>query len=241
MEWLWILLLPALWVFRNVLKKYELSRKKDTEENREERVLKLIGEIQAIPFVEYEGYSGETNEEGERLEKRRDEVLEKLMKKEEAEEEAEKLKREFQAFSEKKKEGFRRWETIQANIQSAIEENTAFFDETNFYPTDYLFDINRLRQKSEDAREYQLENPLKESGETEEFLQQFKEKIQLFKQVHGEVSELLPKLSDYEKELKGSHQAEYLMKKQEMFSLLQQGNVNEVKKKLNYFRSKVKN
>lgn len=241
MEWLWILLLPALWVLRNVLKRYELSRKKDSEENREERVLKLIGEIQAIPFVEYDGYSGETKEEGERLESRRDEVLEKLMKKEEAEEEAEKVKKEFQDFSEGKKEGFRRWEKIQADIQSAIEENTAFFDETNFYPTDYLFDINRLRQKSEDAREYQLENPLKDSGETAAFLHEFNEKIQAFKQVHGEVSDLLPKLSDYENELRGSHQTEYLMKKQEMFSLLQQGKVEEVKKKLNYFRSKAKN
>jgi hypothetical protein len=240
MEWIILAMLPLLWMMWRRWRAYE-DKREGQGESGDDRLLELIGVIRCLPTIEFEGYEDETKERAESLENRKDELYERLMKKEEETEAVKLLTEDYDRFFEEKREGFHEWESMQQKIEEAIRDHTAFFDETNFYPTDYLFDINRLRQKAEDARTYQLEDPLREREDAEGMVEAFITKIEAFKDVHRRVTELLPALEHYEKTLNAAQQSEYLVKKQALFAHLQQGKLDEVKKQLPYFRAKAKN
>lgn len=136
---------------------------------------------------------------------------------------------------------FNEWQLIQLTLEGMIEERTTFVTQGNFYPKEYVYDINRMRTKKEKAREYQMMNPLKPLKEVNEFIKEQNEKVAIYKEIKEKVEAMLVNLETYESNLKyKKDQVLYFSKKQELFIHLQNGELKEAKKLLKYFNSKIK-
>ncbi|MCK2000113.1 hypothetical protein MZM54_01775 [[Brevibacterium] frigoritolerans] len=138
-------------------------------------------------------------------------------------------------------DGYDNWELVQKELERMIVERTSFITQGNFYPTEYAFDINRMRTQMEKARDYQLNNPLKALNKAHEFIKEQNEKVEVYKEIKSKTDELLPRLERYEKKLKTKKdQVAYFEKKQQLFIHLQKGELKEAKQLIKEFKSKVK-
>lgn len=233
MWWIGLTLVGLIILYGSVKRQVFLS---PPVEEGEERIFRQIATMQELNPIAYEGYKGGTREEAEAIEEEREAVLSLLMKRQEEEERVLAFVKRYEAFSSAKQEGFDQWRWVQEEIRQVIARHAPFFNQTSFYPPDLLFDINRMTQKAEDAREFQLEDPLHPPNDIRQFVKGFEERLATFKRLHEEIATLLPQLKTYESTLKGSEQGNYLAEKQALFSLLQQGNYEEVESSLKRFR-----
>lgn len=138
--------------------------------------------------------------------------------------------------------GFKEWEDVQRQLEEMIVERTNFVSQGNFYPKDYVFDINRMRTEKEHARDYQLNNPLKSLDKVKEFINEQNKKVELYKEIKEKVELLLTKLEIYEKKLRTKKESvAYFKKKQQLFIHLHNGNLSGAKKIMKELKGKVKN
>ena len=135
---------------------------------------------------------------------------------------------------------FNEWDMIQKVLDKMIKERTEFVNEAKFYPTEYVYDINRMYTEKEKARDFQLNNPLKSLVPIKTFIQEQNEKVEQFKEIKEKVESMLAKLEIYEKDLTKKEQVPYFKKKQELFIHLQNGNLQDAKNLIKHFRGKVK-
>lgn len=138
-------------------------------------------------------------------------------------------------------EGFERWEKIQWKLEKLETQRTAFITQGNFYPREYAFDINRFKMEKEKAREYQLNNPLKSSGEIEKFIEEHTEKIKSYVDIKAKLDGMLADLEIYEKTLKTKKETvAYYEKKQQLFIHIQNGDLKKARLLIKDFKSKIK-
>jgi hypothetical protein len=135
---------------------------------------------------------------------------------------------------------FNQWEMVQKELDKMIKERTEFVNEAKFYPTEYVYDINRMYTEKEKARDFQLNNPLRSLAPIKIFIQEQNEKVGQYKEIKEKVELMLAKLEIYEKDLTKKELVPYFKKKQELFIHLQNGNLKDAKKLLKHFRGKVK-
>lgn len=137
--------------------------------------------------------------------------------------------------------GFDEWGTIVATLDGLIEERNSFVNNATFYPRHFTFDINLMQVKREFARDYQLENPLRDTSDFVAFLDEEKDKVAQFIEIKSKLDDLLPKLELYERKLKTKKdQVNYFTLKQELFIAIQEGDVKEAKQLYGRLRAKTK-
>lgn len=139
-------------------------------------------------------------------------------------------------------DNFKSWGEIQTTLTEMIEERTSFVTQGNFYPKEYVYDINRMRTEKEKARDYQLNNPLKPLNKVQDFIKEQNDKVELYKEIKGKVEVMLEKLEIYEKGLKTKKEkVPYFKKKQDLYLHLHNGNLSEARKLMKEFKGKIKN
>ncbi|MGF7535712.1 hypothetical protein AAGG74_18825 [Bacillus mexicanus] len=154
-------------------------------------------------------------------------------------------KEDIEKISELKREisnGFKQWENVVQVINQMITQKTKLMSQGSFFPKDFALDINKLKMEKENARENQLNNPLKSPEQIKLFINDQQEKINNYIEIKTKVEDMLEKLEIYEKSLKTKQKSiEYFKKKQELFIYIQNGDFKGARKILKDMKSKIKN
>lgn len=126
------------------------------------------------------------------------------------------------------------YDRLYKDIELAVEKGVEYIDGTNFYPPEFVFNLNKLKGMLLEIEEIKKTNPLASSKEFEDFKKQVEDEIEEFKKMHEKTVALMKLVENKKKENKAEPQ-EIIDIKEKLFRLLQFGKTKEAEEELKKF------
>lgn len=244
MKWILLLLIPIIIYFNIRIKKYlrikkEKEARKNKEINLEKEKRQVLHSLNELLTPHTEAYKGKTEKEFNKLNNTIEEVIENYMTDWEETNNLEEmkitlleLKEEKKSFMETMKKKIKEWETLEKNYVEVVSKGENILNSTNFYPTDFVFVLNKVKGDLMELKEERRENPLSTLETYETKLSETKNLLEQFEKLHTEISNMIEEVEKKKESLKKENLEEIIELKQEVFTNLQKTEFEEAKEGL---------
>lgn len=126
------------------------------------------------------------------------------------------------------------YDRLYKDIELAVEKGVGYIAGTNFYPPEFVFNLNKLKGMLLEIEEIKKTNPLANLKEFKDFKEQVESEIEDFKKMHEKTVSLMELVESKKKENKEEPQV-IIDIKERLFRLLQFGKTKEAEEELKKF------
>jgi len=221
-------------------KQSKIKKEKQEETNWKQDILM---ELKALKKYEVDAYEGESSLFLQTYLNKINTCMELVFK----EEMTDTLKEEIYTLKHEIDNDINHWKKAPQTIADALHEMeqtkekiASYLAETNFYPSDFAIDNNKLSGMIVEINENKGANPLMNLEPSTTFATELDKKVQMFQEQHQQVVSVIEKIEAQQQQYPANKRNRILDIKNELFIALHQGNFEKTKKILHDLRALIK-